>query len=206
MPSDFIQPLKTGSPEQKSCGAMDLARTGSKEAVGELIRVASGGNYTSEKWGKKYWYSFSRTCLSDEKWQYSLESQLIAIAALGESRSKTALDYLTTFGEWKLYDVLTDHCLGGYALTGKYRLSFPHATGPLRKELKDAEEIGFPTWVVEDDGARLISSRGELEAIGLDTYMKSANAHPQHTPFRNDYYLIIATAIKRLTATTKLEP
>ena len=79
--------------------ALNLACTGTDEAVTELIRIANGGSYTPEQWGRKHWYSLSESLLSEKRWEYNSHEQLVAIEALGETRSKRALDYLTKFAE-----------------------------------------------------------------------------------------------------------
>src|SRR5271166_4148055 len=132
MQADLIKALRTCSPTQRSSIAIELGRIGTQEAVTELKRIAKTGECTPPKWCKKHWYSTATEIHSE----CSFESQLIAIAGLGESKSKIALDFIKRFGEWRLGERTTAHCLGGDVGTGVYDLYFKYATGPLQYRLE----------------------------------------------------------------------
>jgi hypothetical protein len=123
----------------------------------------------------------------DDCWSYGADTQLMAIAALGESRSKAALDFLEKFGKYHLQGRVTDHCLGGYIETAPYKLNFRNATGYLRDRLEGMGEL----WDYQ---------RGEIEKIGLASYIRK---HQNEWPIRTDY-LIIDSAIKKLEASIEV--
>lgn len=110
MTADLIQRLRTCSTEERRAVAMKLAKSGSDETVTELVRIADGGEFTQPQGFRKHWYSLHLT------YPYSAEStvktQLMAIEALGETRNKKALDYLTYLAEWRIVEGQMEHCLG----------------------------------------------------------------------------------------------
>jgi hypothetical protein len=67
MALNLVSKLRTCPAEERKAVAIDLGRTGSDEAISELINMVEG-DY--------------------------LDSQLIAVEALGETRNKTAFEYL----------------------------------------------------------------------------------------------------------------
>lgn len=103
---------------------MKLARTGSDEAVAELIKMAERKD---------------NIFVEGENYEYKLEDQLAAIEALGETNNKIALDYLFRLLEHKApNEIYGDHCLGGYYPTGDfYPAEFPNAGIELDNELAE---------------------------------------------------------------------
>lgn len=87
MAADLVQRLRTCPAKERRAAAMELAKTGTDEAVVELIRMVDGAtrDYTSRTI-KTLWLKLSI--------DYSFEDQLIGIGALGESGNRQALDYL----------------------------------------------------------------------------------------------------------------
>ena len=71
MASTQIKLLRRCRPEDRKAAALALARTQRSLAVDELIRMAEGGH------------------------PYTKDDQLVAIEALGETRSRRALEYLS---------------------------------------------------------------------------------------------------------------
>lgn len=168
---------------------MELGRSGSSDAVAELVRIAASGEWNPPILRKKHWYSAPAE-IHDKS---SYENQLIAIAALGESKSKSALAYLKQFGEWRFGQGTTGHPLGGDSPTGVYSLSFKYATGPLLYRL-------------EVSNIRGIDPR-EIKRIGLEAYMKAHGPESQFGwRFLERDYLVIAAAIEKLTTTVKSAP
>jgi hypothetical protein len=76
-----------------------------------------------------------------------LDDQLSAITMLGSTASHTAFEFLVALSQWKFVEEQTDHCLGGYTGTGRYRLRFPNARGELAVLLNDNRLIFH--WEVE---------------------------------------------------------
>ena len=75
MTSDLIQILRTCSKEETVAAAMELAHTGTDEAVNELIRMIEANRRYRLRW-------------------YGYDDQLTAIDALGETGSRKAHNYL----------------------------------------------------------------------------------------------------------------
>ena len=153
MSEDLIQKIRNCPKEEMKDLAIELGKTGTKESVDELIRIADGGKYTPEKitYKEKPWYSLKRKEIDRielEKWEYSLHEQLIAIDALGETKSGVALEYLNNLLEkdeieedgiirWS-----DDYIIGPRGIVD---IEFPNAKGYLKKELHYSFRLGTGT-------------------------------------------------------------
>lgn len=80
MSANLVQRLRTCPKEERIYAAMELAQTGTDEAVAELVRMVEGKR---------------RYCL---RW-YGQDDILPAIESLGETRNKKALGYLNNILE-----------------------------------------------------------------------------------------------------------
>ena len=75
MAADLIQTLRTCSKDERRAIALELAHSGTDEAIAELIRMVNGERRRLLRW-------------------YNIDDSIAGIEALGESRSKRGLDYL----------------------------------------------------------------------------------------------------------------
>ena len=105
---DLLQIMKTSSDEQKRDAAIGLARTGTNEAVDELIRLMEMAKAN---------YDFVT----------AYESQLIALESLGETANPKALSYLKNIRRvvCRPMDYSTASCV-----------EFPYAPSPLGNYLQ----------------------------------------------------------------------
>jgi len=100
MTADLVQRLRTCSAEERRAVAIELAKTGTDEAVTELARMVEADvmNYTPRT---------HRTIWQRRPIFYSYEDQLIGVTALGETRSQKALYYLESIYQ-PHYSEITD--------------------------------------------------------------------------------------------------
>lgn len=129
---DLVKELRACLPEDREKLAVQLARSGSEDAVPELIRMVEGKR---------------RRVLA----HYEFEDQLIGIRALGETGKQEALDYI----EWLTKETRglpidlssrTAHREGGdylFATHEKVEVHYPNAKGELRTALDYYEEAFF---------------------------------------------------------------
>lgn len=169
-----LLPLRDCPASELRSIAIQRLRGGDQAAVEDLLFIVRGGDRRDE-----------------DRWSYTAEVQLIAIEALGESRSKAALEFLQRFGKWSFDEQLTDHCLGGYAGTGQCNIRFRHAWGELRRALEDVATL--PSEV-----------KNAIEQSGLAEFQRTHYLSEHY--FRNQAYLILAAAIEKLTATVDSGP
>lgn len=134
MPDDLVKKLRTCSKEERRAAAMELAQTGTDEAIRELIAMADGRRRYGLSW-------------------YDLDEQLIGVEALAETKSQIALNYLRKV--YKTIDETTNtkdvllYCGGhapesdvwGQETYGLY--TFPKARGKLAESLK---YTGLKSW------------------------------------------------------------
>ena len=155
MRQQLVRQLRICSPADREKTAIHLARCGSDEAVGELIRMVEG----KRKHGLRH---------------YDYEDQLIAMRALGESGRKEALEYLE-----RLYTPVKSTPLdistrtahreeGAYILATheKTHMDFPNARKELRERL--AYEVNTCYDIVNVRGLRMPSRRKSRETDNRD--------------------------------------
>ncbi len=85
MVENLVKKLRTCSKEERRNIAIQISRTSTDEAIGELIRMVEGRHRRGLKW-------------------YTLDDQLIGIEALGETGRQDVLDLLI-----EMYTPLTEH-------------------------------------------------------------------------------------------------
>ncbi len=160
MADDLIQRLRTCPVEERRAIAMELAQTGTDEAVTELVKIVEGGNYTPPRYNKKHWYSLDRTLLEEENFQYNSDEQLMAVEALGETRSRKAYNYLN----WLIAKTKSSRrrygmkCRGGFVAMRQF-VRFPRAKGGLYKMLQYDADVARGDYL-----STLQPVQGELEA------------------------------------------
>ncbi len=117
---------------------------------GELISIARGGQHFKEKRKRKHRYSLLRSEIIPERWEHDAKAQIEAMETLSNGENPTVLNYLKKFTDFKLdcQDVssipyfIDDSCHIAYPeqnpapYSRVYRVSFPRAIGPLKKELE----------------------------------------------------------------------
>jgi len=145
MTDDLVQRLRTCSAGERRAVAMELAQTRNDEAVDKLIKIVNGGDYTPPVYGRKHNYSLFKSKLGEERWQNGLADQLLAIEALGCTRSEKAFNFLLELYETKReYKEIARECT--YPMHGsgdlpssesvdKISFSFPNSKGELAREL-----------------------------------------------------------------------
>lgn len=121
----LIKALRTSKGEERKSFALKLAKTGTREAVWELIRMSDGGI-------KQGWH------------RYNLADQLLGIEALGETRSTTALSHLKKLIQSEIserrYWIMQTYDYG--SLTVEEHVYFPNTRGELWKELLYVIHVG----------------------------------------------------------------
>lgn len=160
MTADLVQRLSTCSAEERRAAAMELAQTGTDEAVRGLIGIVEAGNHTPEIWRRKPWYSLHKECVQPERWEYGLSDQLTAIEILGETRNISALEYLKTLytPSARPIDAVG---LGTYidlqAPAGNASYRYTHARGMLKAELDYGIFLGQDN-LLENEAHRTIQA------------------------------------------------
>ena len=121
-----IKKLRTSPSSKRREVALELAKSESAIVVKELIHMARGGRRTLLRW-------------------YNLEDQLIALEALGDTRSQEALDYLELVRTRKV-SLTQSSYVGGtqevQVITFYATVEFPNSRRGLRKHMKYEFERG----------------------------------------------------------------
>ena len=159
---NLIQRLRTCSAEERKTSAMELAKNGTDEAVRELVRMVGGK--------RRRWLSF-----------YNFNEQKIGIEALGETRSKKALDYLKNLVSYEIKS------LGKYYTPQSFdeeveqecEINFPNARGKLSRNLRS-----------------VYCSRYYVDKTGEE--IKEYTKSPKDVMNQKEEYLKIMSAIARL--------
>jgi hypothetical protein len=115
---NLVKKLRNCTAEERPSLAIELAKTGTEKAFHELKRMAEG---------KKGWFT-----------RYTLDDQLAAVTALGETGLPQALQYLR-----KVYTpVKTNETIsfGSSGSTYKTKLEYPHTRGELAEALRSEHE------------------------------------------------------------------
>ena len=85
MIDEILPKFRTCPPKERKGLALELAKTGTDEAVAELINIMEGGIYTPAVHGRRHWYSLFKSCLQPEQWEYSSDDALVAMEAMGKT-------------------------------------------------------------------------------------------------------------------------
>lgn len=156
--SDLVERLRTCPAGKRKEVAFELARRGTSEAVGELIRMVDAElriSYPTEtryKGEKIHWWSRKTKLVSYEYTQpaenYGFEDQLIGIEALGETGSARALEYLKNLiREERRLETLTRPACATQDIPFPYDeevlcIYYPNAKGSLKGwELRDYHKM-----------------------------------------------------------------
>ena len=126
--SDLIQRLRTCGPEERKFAAIELARTGTDEAVAELKRMIEARRRRGLRW-------------------YDINDQLIGVEALSETNSPRALSYLREIYASQDKTLESREHNDGLSLREigkKVEVFYPNAKRELRRRLRYTVEVTHP--------------------------------------------------------------
>lgn len=170
---DLVQRLRTCFAEERKAAAIELAKTETNEAVAELIRMAEGR--------RRYWLSW-----------YTLDDQLIGVEALGESRSKNALEYLHILSQsksvearrkWIPYRTSMPTPQSAEVYRDCFPNCFPNAKGELRNVLERSYHGSRPSTILihySDTYSKSIFTRKLIQSSiqKLESSLQNAPPNP----------------------------
>ena len=152
MEADLVQRLRTCSAEERRNIATALAKTGTDEAVDELIRMVEGK--------RRHWLRF-----------YNPDDQLLGVEALGETHNRFAMQYLERVYTPRTHTSSMEYSSGGGSeprddenhtlITAE--ITYPRARKGLAQQLSYTERRQYCT--------------SRYEEPKIDTYPKQNNAH-----------------------------
>ena len=156
---------------------MDLAQTGTEEAIKELIRMSDGGSRTSPAYGRRRWYSISETCLTPAAY-YNLDDQLTAVDALAETRLPQALEYLRSLIPTK--QEVQEYEPGNYGgSSGDYGGQIQYPTGSSHLETVSAASGQLRTELEKENSPalhRIQAAIHKLESVlSIGAFLKVLN-------------------------------
>ncbi len=140
----LVRRLRSCPSDERRAVALALAATGGSAAIDELVRITSGGFHTYQK---GTWHSL---------WQnvpdhYSLADQLIAVEALGETKSADVLAYLRNLytPEIRRESRSESSSNGSDSITDSWMeevYCYPNATGNLARALMYTIDLTTSSW------------------------------------------------------------
>lgn len=203
MIENLVQRLRSFAFEERRAAAIDLAKTGTDEAVAKLVRMVEADirDYTPRTF---------RTIWQKRPIFYSYEDQLISVTALGETRNQKALCYLESIYQpcyseiRKKVDTLTGgtdydgYPFYSFELIKVQVTKFPKVKGELGKSLEYKLELEYvryegdigphhyvieriPREKSEHKRKQILDEEPHKEMINAIQSLRTAIQHPHNT-------------------------